>query len=76
VIDDGRDHPGSRRIFAVAQAQSSDRTLSFAIQGGLVWVADLPKLPPDAGGPPSRAGFENSIPSRLSFVVQGGRGGA
>jgi hypothetical protein len=33
VIDDGRDHPGSRRIFGVAQAQSSDRTLSFTSQG-------------------------------------------
>ena len=64
MIDDGRDHTGSRRIL------SSDRTLSFTSQGGLVWVADLPKLPPDAGGPPSRAGFENSIPPRLSFVVQ------
>jgi hypothetical protein len=35
---------GSHRIFGVAQAQSSDRTLSFTSQDGLVRVADLPKV--------------------------------
>jgi hypothetical protein len=35
---------GSHRIFAVAQAQSSDRTISFKSQDGLVRVADLPKV--------------------------------
>jgi hypothetical protein len=32
---------GSHRIFGVAQAQSSDQTLSFTSQDGLVKVADL-----------------------------------
>jgi hypothetical protein len=35
---------GDHRIFGVAQAQSSDRTLSFTSQDGLVKVADLPKV--------------------------------
>jgi hypothetical protein len=32
---------GSHRIFGIAQAQSSDQTLSFTSQDGLVKVADL-----------------------------------
>jgi hypothetical protein len=39
-IFDTRDH----RIFGVAQAQSSDQTLSFTSQDGLVRVADLQKV--------------------------------
>ena len=35
---------GHHRIFGVAQAQSSDRTLSFTSQDGLVRVADLPRV--------------------------------
>jgi hypothetical protein len=35
---------GDHRIFGVAQAQSSDRTLSFTSQDGLVRVADLTKV--------------------------------
>jgi hypothetical protein len=35
---------GSHRIFGVAQAQSSDQTLSFTSQDGLVRVTDLPKV--------------------------------
>ena len=35
---------GTHRIFGVAQAQSSDQTLSFTSQDGLVIVADLPKV--------------------------------
>jgi hypothetical protein len=35
---------GSHRIFGVAQAQSSDQTLTFTSQDGLVRVADLPKV--------------------------------
>lgn len=35
---------GSHRIFGVAQAQSSDQTLSFTSQDGLVRVADLPRV--------------------------------
>jgi hypothetical protein len=35
---------GDHRIFGVAQAQSSDRMLSFTSQDGLVKVADLPKV--------------------------------
>jgi hypothetical protein len=35
---------GDHRIFGVAQAQSSDRTLSFTSQDGLVRVADLKKV--------------------------------
>jgi hypothetical protein len=35
---------GDHRIFGVAQAQSSDRTLSFTSQDGLVKVADLTKV--------------------------------
>jgi hypothetical protein len=35
---------GDHRIFGVAQAQSSDQTLSFTSQDGLVRVADLQKV--------------------------------
>jgi hypothetical protein len=35
---------GDHRIFGVAQAQSSDQTLSFTSQDGLVRVADPPKV--------------------------------
>jgi hypothetical protein len=35
---------GNHRIFGVAQAQSSDQTLSFTSQEGLVRVADLQKV--------------------------------
>jgi hypothetical protein len=35
---------GSHRIFGVAQAQSSDQTLSFTSQDGPVRVTDLPKV--------------------------------
>jgi hypothetical protein len=35
---------GSHRIYGVAQAQSSDRTLTFTSQEGLVRVVDLPKV--------------------------------
>lgn len=35
---------GNHRIFGVAQAQSSDRTLSFTSQDGLVKVADLERV--------------------------------
>ena len=35
---------GNHRIFGVAQAQSSDQTLSFTSQDGLVRVADLRKV--------------------------------
>jgi hypothetical protein len=35
---------GSHRIFGVAQAQSTDQTLSFTSQDGLVRVTDLPKV--------------------------------
>jgi hypothetical protein len=35
---------GSHRIYGVAQAHSSDRTLTFTSQEGLVRVADLPKV--------------------------------
>jgi|ERR1700722_13995250 hypothetical protein len=35
---------GEHRIFGVAQAQSSDRTISFTSQDGLVNIADLPKV--------------------------------
>jgi hypothetical protein len=35
---------GPHRIYGVAQAQSSDQTLSFTSQDGLVRVADLPKV--------------------------------
>ena len=48
VIDDGGEisvyDTGDHRIFGVAQAQSSDRTLSFTSQDGLVKVADLTKV--------------------------------
>jgi hypothetical protein len=35
---------GNHRIFGVAQAQSTDRTLTFTGQDGLVRVNDLPKV--------------------------------
>lgn len=35
---------GNHRIFGVAQAQSTERTLSFTSQDGLVRIADLPKV--------------------------------
>jgi len=35
---------GNHRIFGVAQAQSTDRTLTFSSQDGLVRVGDLPKV--------------------------------
>jgi hypothetical protein len=35
---------GKHRIFGVAQAQSTDRTLTFTSQDGLVRVKDLPKV--------------------------------
>ena len=35
---------GNHRIFGVAQAQSSDRTLSFTSQDGLLRIADLAKI--------------------------------
>jgi hypothetical protein len=35
---------GSHRIFGIAQAQSSEQTLSFTSQDGLVRVTDLPKV--------------------------------
>ena len=35
---------GNHRIFGVAQAQSSDQTLTFTSQDGLVRVNDLPKV--------------------------------
>ena len=38
---------GSHRIFGVAQAQSTDQTLAFTSQDGLVRVADLRKVPSD-----------------------------
>jgi hypothetical protein len=39
---------GNHRIFGVAQAQSSDQTLTFTSQDGLVRVRDLPKVRDDA----------------------------
>jgi hypothetical protein len=35
---------GNRRFFGVAQTQSSDQTLTFRSQDGLVRVKDLPKV--------------------------------
>jgi hypothetical protein len=35
---------GRHRIVGVAQAQSSDRTITFTSQDGLVRIADLPKM--------------------------------
>jgi hypothetical protein len=35
---------GSHRIFGIAQAQSTDRTLTFTSQDGLVRIADLPRV--------------------------------
>jgi hypothetical protein len=48
AIQDG-DHveiydTGNHRIFGVAQAQSTDQTLTFTSQDGLVRVSDLPKI--------------------------------
>jgi hypothetical protein len=44
-----RDHlaifdTGRHRIFGVAQAQSTDQTLTFRSQNGLVRLGDLPKV--------------------------------
>ena len=48
VIKDGETvqiyDTGNHRIFGVAQAQSSDQTLTFTSQDGLVRVNDLPKV--------------------------------
>ena len=48
VLDDHRAisiyDTGSHRIFGVAQAQTSDQTLSFTSQDGLVRVADLRRI--------------------------------
>jgi hypothetical protein len=48
VIDDGGVvsvyDTGNHRIFGVAQAQSTDRTLSFKSQDGLVRITDLPRV--------------------------------
>lgn len=48
AIQDGRDvqvyDTGRHQIFGVAQAQSSDQTLTFTSQDGLVRVTDLPKV--------------------------------
>jgi hypothetical protein len=35
---------GHHRIFGVAQAQSTDRTITFTSQDGLLRIADLPKV--------------------------------
>jgi hypothetical protein len=35
---------GEHRIFGVAQAQSTDQTLTFRSQNGFVRLSDLPKL--------------------------------
>jgi hypothetical protein len=35
---------GDHRIFGVAQAQSTDRTITFTSQDGLVRISDLPKV--------------------------------
>jgi len=35
---------GNHQIFGVAQAQSTDQTLTFTSQDGLVRVKDLPKI--------------------------------
>jgi hypothetical protein len=48
VINDGGHvetyDTGNHRIFGVAQAQSTDQTLTFTSQDGLVRVKDLPKV--------------------------------
>ena len=48
AIQDGRQivvyDTGDHKIFAVAQAQSRDQTLTFTSQTGLVRVSELPKL--------------------------------
>jgi hypothetical protein len=48
VIDDGGIvsvyDTGNHRIFGVAQAQSTDQTLSFKSQDGLVRITDLPRV--------------------------------
>jgi hypothetical protein len=48
VIDDRGEvavyDTGDHRIFGVAQAQSSERTLSLTSQDGLVRVTDLPRV--------------------------------
>jgi hypothetical protein len=35
---------GHHRIFGVAQAQSSDRTITFTSQDGPIRIGDLPKI--------------------------------
>ena len=35
---------GDHQIFGVAQSQSTDQTLTFTSQTGLVRIADLPKV--------------------------------
>jgi hypothetical protein len=48
VIDDGGIvsvyDTGNHRIFGIAQAQSTDQTLSFESQDGLVRITDLPRV--------------------------------
>jgi hypothetical protein len=48
AIKDGRHidiyDTGDHRIFGVAQSQSTDQTLNFTSQTGLVRIADLPKV--------------------------------
>ncbi len=48
AIKDGRHievyDTGDHRIFGVAQSQSTDQTITFTSQTGLVCIADLPKM--------------------------------
>ena len=48
AIKDGRHidvyDTGDHRIFGVAQSQSTDQTLTFTSQTGLVRIADLPRI--------------------------------
>ena len=48
VIDDGGSietyDTGAHNIYGIAQAQSTDQTLTFTSQDGLVRVSDLPKV--------------------------------
>ena len=48
AIKDGRAidiyDTGDHQIFGVAQSQSTDQTLTFTSQTGLVRIADLPKV--------------------------------
>jgi hypothetical protein len=50
---------GDHRIFGVAQAQSSDQTLSFTSQDGL--APTCKKSPPAARSGPTAPGNENQI---------------